>query len=357
MVFYSAVFSLLFYSQYFFGADQIQLVEANHPEIRYTGRIDFSNPRAPRFWQSGVYIKFTFKGSFCSVLIADQLGSPDNHNYITVVIDDGEPERIKLSDKNNTISIGQNLNDGEHTVVVSKATEAGVGFLEFKGILTKEILPSKPKTEKKLEFIGDSITCGMGADISDTPCGKGKWHDQHNAYLSYGAIVARDLNAQYHLSSVSGIGMMKSCCNMTITMPQVFDNTNMRDDQETWDFKYQPDIVTICLGQNDGKQDSVAFATTYINFIKDIRSKYPQASVVCLTSPMASKSLNQTLQNYITGIVTSVNSTGDKKVSKFFFSRSYNSGCGGHPDVSEHKMIAAELTAYLKKNFEWFLKN
>ena len=36
----------------FFGAD--------HPEIQYTGRIDFTNPKMPRFWTAGVYIKAKF---------------------------------------------------------------------------------------------------------------------------------------------------------------------------------------------------------------------------------------------------------------------------------------------------------
>jgi len=41
----------------------------------------------------------------------------------------------------------------------------------------------------------------------------------------------------------------------------------LRGDTITWDFKaYQPDVVTICLGQNDGpKQDSTLFCSTYVD--------------------------------------------------------------------------------------------
>src|SRR4029077_4929292 len=122
------------------------------------------------------------------------------------------------------------------------------------------------KRIRKIEFIGNSITCGTGSDLSEIPCGKGKWQDQHNAYMSYGAVTARTLGAQYHLSAVSGIGLMHSCCNMNIIMPQVFDKISMRNDTIKWDFKmYQPNVVTVCLGQNDGIQDSATFCKNYIS--------------------------------------------------------------------------------------------
>jgi hypothetical protein len=76
-----------------------------------------------------------------------------------------------------------------------------------------------------------------GSDLSAVPCGKGVWQDQHNAYLSYGPVTARALSAQYHLSAVSGIGLMHSCCNMNIIMPQVYDKISMRNDTINWNFE------------------------------------------------------------------------------------------------------------------------
>ncbi|MEI9807596.1 MAG: hypothetical protein WDO16_06760 [Bacteroidota bacterium] len=126
-----------------------------------------------------------------------------------------------------------------------------------------------PKPEHKIECIGNSITCGTGSDASAIPCGKGVWQDQHNAYLSYGAITARTLNAQYHLSAVSGIGLMRSCCNMNVIMPQVFDKISMRDDTIAWDFnQYQPDIVTICLGKMTAYRIQQYSATTILLLLK-----------------------------------------------------------------------------------------
>ena len=134
--------------------------------------------------------------------------------------------------------------------------------------------------------------------------------------MSYGPLTSRSLHAQWQLSAVSGIGMIHSCCNMTITMPQVFDKINMRDDSIAWNFKlYTPDVVTICLGQNDGIQDSATFCNAYIHFIQTIRKKYAKADIICLTSPMGDTSLTAVLKNYLNSIVTALNKRGDKKIS------------------------------------------
>jgi hypothetical protein len=185
-------------------------------------------------------------------------------------------------------------------------------------------------------------------------CGKGQWYDQHNAYLTYGARTSRALNAQWQLTAVAGIGLVHSCCNMNILLPQVYDKVYLRNDSLKYNFKqYQPDVVTICLGQNDGRQDSVKFCSEYVRLIDTIRSKYATANIVCLSSPMANQELTKVLHRYLTAIVQSVNKNGDSRVSKFFFSRSFNSGCDNHPDANEHEIIAQELTAYIKTLKGW----
>ena len=68
---------------------------------------------------------------------------------------------------------------------------------------------------------------------------------------------------------------------------------------------------------------------------------------------MGNKQLTSMLKNYLTGITNSLNDQGDKKVYKYFFSRQYHNGCGGHPDMADHKLIADELTTYIKQLKDW----
>jgi lysophospholipase L1-like esterase len=326
---------------------------ADDPRIKYVGRIDYSNPLAPRFWNPGVYVQAKFKGTSLEITVNDETLFGVTHNYLEIVIDNNKPFRIQTTGKTCVLKVADNLPPGVHTVTICKDTESGIGYIEFTGLKCAQLLDMKlPK--RKIEFIGDSITCGTGSDLSVEPCDHGNWYDQHNAYMSYGPTTARNLNAQWQLTAVSGIGLIYSCCNIGITLPQVFDKVMLRDDSIKWNFnKYTPDVVTICVGQNDGKQDSVAFCSAYVSFIHNIRTHYPKTDIVCLNSPMANGELTPILKKYITSIVQSVNSNGDKKVSYFFFSRSFNDGCGGHPSMAQHVLIADELTTYIKNLKGW----
>jgi hypothetical protein len=336
------------------ACNTVQWIGADNPNIQYTGRIDFSNPKAPRFWNPGVYVKAKFVGTSCKIVITDEVKWGKNHNYLEIVVDDSNPYRIQTAGKTDTITVAENLTDGEHTVLICKDTEVNIGYMEFLGLICKGIMPLPAKPERKIEFIGNSITCGTGSDLSKVKCGAGQWQDQHNAYMAYGPVAARMLNAQWQLSSYSGIGLIHSCCGITFTMPDVFDKLYLTPESPAWDFnRYVPDVVTICLGQNDGVQDSSVFCGAYVKFIRKIKGYYPNAQIICLTSPMADASLTRVMKNYLSGVVDFLNKSGDQSIHKFFFSRSYNSGCDNHPDLHEHQLIAQELEPFIKGVMGW----
>lgn len=325
-----------------------KIFAANDERIRYTGRVDFTDASKPRFWQPGVYVEWMFEGDDCDIILEDEELWGNSHNYIEVIVD-GKEQRLQTKSTRDTLSIARGLGSGTHKATLVKNTEAGIGYLGLIGIRCRSLVQLPPPPERKIEFIGNSITCGMGSDESEIVCDKGVWYDQHNAYMSYGAITARALDAQYHLSAVSGIGLIRSCCEMEILMPWVFDKINMREDSIRWDFnRYRPDVVTVCLGQNDGIQDSVSFCNNYIKFLKTIRHHYPDAAIVCLSSPMADEKLLPVMKRYLTAI-TELASQTDANVYTYFFSRRYDNGCGQHPSLADHQDIAAELTSFLKK--------
>ncbi|MGZ3820454.1 MAG: SGNH/GDSL hydrolase family protein, partial [Mucilaginibacter sp.] len=69
--------------------------------------------------------------------------------------------------------------------------------------------------------------------------------------------------------------------------------------------------------------------------------------------PMANDELTPVLKRYLSGITAYENQQGDKKVYKYFFSKRYHNGCGGHPDLNEHENISDELTAYIRQVESW----
>jgi hypothetical protein len=325
------------------------LYRASDPLIQYYGRIQKTNVDLPRFWSSGVYIKAKFDGNNCSFFLNDQVLYGNVHNYVELIVD-GKRFRFQTKFASNKITV-HGLKKGTHTITICKDTESGNGYLEFAGIACNKLLELPEKPSGKIEFIGNSITCGFGADTSIVSCNKGQWYDQHNAYLAYGPLTARALNAQWELSAVSGIGMIHSCCNMKILMPQVYDKLDMRDDSINYDFNdYVPDLVTICLGQNDGIQDSIAFCNAYVDFVKTVRQKYADAKILLLSSPMADDKLRVVLKNYLTSIENYFHKNGDQDIYKYFFDTQYHHGCASHPDLAEHQQISDQVVQFIRNN-------
>ena len=351
--FLSCLLLTCFLVNYAQGRPKPRFFAADNANIQYTGRVDFSDVKKPRFWAPGVYLTVRFKGPACSVQLTDEVLYGKFHNYVQVVVD-GQQTRRKLGGPTTTLVVAEGLANTEHTLVLCKDTEAGIGYLEFGGLTCAQLLPPPPRPAHKIEFIGNSITCGFGADMAETPCGKGEWYDQHNAYQAYGPRTARALGAEWQLTAESGIGLMHSCCDKKNLMPQEFGTTDLRVGGKAWDFaRYQPEVVTICLGQNDGVQDSVQFCGAYLSFLKTLRTDDPPARLVCPTSPMADARLTAVLRRYLTGVVAAAQAGGEQNIDKFFFARSYNAGCGAHPSLAEQELIGNELTAYLKTSLGW----
>jgi len=346
-------------------SELIDLYTPDNFNIHYGGRIDFQNPAKPRLSGAGAYFQINFRSSRCDILLEDQ-NFNNNHNYISIVLDGKYHGRTKISKDKTQYKIADNLPDTKHTLLVCKATEAQNGYIEFKGVLCSKLLQPKDNRRRNIEFIGDSITCGMGLDASEIPCDSAEWYDQHNAYLAYGPLIARELNTDWLLSSVSGIGMTRNWNSPGPTMPEVYENTYLNTDSNSiWDpASFVPDLVCICLGTNDfsdgdgsykrDELDSDKFVVDYIAFVKRIRNRYPDAQICLLSSPMLSGQKSEQLQKNLSSVLQHMKEVeNDEKVHTFVFSRSYINGCSTHPDKEDHEKMADELLPFFKQVMGW----
>jgi len=332
--------------------DDATFYGAENKLFNYVGRIDFSDKYAPRFWAPGVYIQANFMGSFCEIALNDEgfLKESTEHNYIEVIIDSLAVQRIHLTGKNNKLIVARNLKKGKHTITICKTTETKIGYLEFIGLRVEKLLPIKKK-KRRIEFIGDSMTCGNGMDNKAVQCGERHWFDQHCAYISYGPSLARRFNADWMLTSVSGYGMSRSCCNNDKTIPDVYDYTDLSQCKIKWDKKnYRPDLISICLGQNDGKQKVELFTSTYLKFLRKLRTENPKTTILILDSPMAKESFKPYLDSVLTIIFTRFK---DNNTLLYLYKKRYCNGCVGHPNKLEHEMLSEELYAFLKPRLMW----
>jgi len=345
------------------ASSQITKIAADNSLIIYHGRIITNNGRVELI-SSASYAEFQFSGDSCIVGLSN-VASPGDYNYVAIEVDNEYKGRIKISNTNaNDYVINATRKKLWHLLRVYKATEAQNGLVIVNYIRALRLKPITGSAKKKIEFIGNSITCGFGNDDKEIPCHNGsKWYDQHNAYWSYAARVARIVNADFMLSTISGAGIYRDWNSDGPTVPQQYESAYLRiDSTERWNFKnYIPDIVAIALGTNDlsggdgttprNPFDSAIFVHTYINFLKTIYDHYPATQIILLTSPMVNGKNAEKLLSCLKIIQTEIfkQKISQRKIKIFEFKPMHATGCDGHPSMHEHEIMADELLPFMKQ--------
>ncbi len=310
---------------------------------------------------SAVHFGYSFRGTECRLYAS--LSDWQDHNYLQYELDGVYQKRLKVSKGTADPIIISANGTGQHTVWIYKATEAHTGPVFIEKVVATNVKSIAVPDAPMIEFIGNSITCGAAADASEMPCGTGVYHDQHNAYYAYGPRVARSLKANYMVSSVSGIGVYRNWNSDGPTMPEVYEKPDFQlTNKSQWDFaRYAPKVVSIALGTNDysngdGKKkrdpfDTTIFIKTYVKFVQLVKAKYPSAQIALLSSPMINGDRRQTLQSCLTSVKMKVDQLfpAGKTVATFFFEPMQARGCGGHPSVEDHAILAQQLLPFFQK--------
>ena len=228
-------------------------IAAGDPTIQYSGRMSFADPKAPRMWWPGSSVSLRINSAHIS---ADMV-SASAANEFTVVVD-GDCARAQnlICQKGEAVyplvsPLGNYL-PGAHTVQLWLRSETWQP-VDFKGfIVDKDASDVRLiRHKKKIEFFGDSITCGYGDEGTSAD---NRTDANSNNYLSYGALTARALHADYRCTARSGIGVMTAWndpVSSGITMPTYYDRLDPNV-EHSWDFRqWTPDAVVINLGEND----------------------------------------------------------------------------------------------------------
>lgn len=328
----------------------------------YQGRLKKIEDNKVILIGSASSVSFDFKGDNCSISLQS---IEDHQNYVSLELDGKYIGRIRI-EKGEMKTYPIKVTDAKktHHLSVYKATEAANGSVLFGGTTAKLVKSPASKKRKKIELIGDSITCGFGNDTAEIPCGTGEWYDQHNAYWAYGPILSRALGIDFVLSSVSGYGMYRNWNDEHIqepNIPDVYENLYLnKDSSKPYDFAFQPDLVSICLGTNDlsdgdGKKERLPFneekfVSNYIDFIKTVYKHAPNTRIVLLTSPMVSGEKNVVFVKCLKRVIkTFENDKAHKPIALFEFKPMSPKGCGYHPDIADDKVMAEQLIPYFKK--------
>lgn len=312
---------------------------------------------------SATGVEFTFTGKNLSFdLIADSNYYGETHQARFSVLVDGEKVIDGFVDEKEKSVEVFNLSESEtHTVRFIKLSESSDSTIGIHHVTCDTEAKIAPTEEKELfvEFIGDSITCGYGAD--GTLEDKYSTHNE-NASEAYAYKTAEKLDADYSLVSFSGYGIISGYTSgakqESQQLPKYYDKlgnsygtfyANGRDlspSSVLWDFSYTPDVVVINLGTNDysyTKKDAVKceeYVQGYYSFLEQLRGYYPDAVIVC-TLGLMGNDLYGKIEEAVYRFTSDYSDTNVYCVPLSVQSGSF--GVDYHPTPSSHDKAAGEM--------------
>lgn len=366
------------------------LIGADHAGLRYCGRIDFEDAKAPVFLYAGSHVCLRFSGSSIGVSLSNHRSYASN--YIGYVLD-GVQGKILLEDNVHgadgafhqedvlphgageafhgqgcgngirTYCLGEGLAKGEHELLLFKRMDA-CHYFTLHGFELEEggrVLPPPPMQRRRMEVFGDSVSCG---EVSEAVAYVGKEDPEHdgefsNSWYSYSWITARKLGAQLHLTSQGGAALLDGtgwfCGPDFVGMESIFDKLQYNPQLGTvknWDFEnWKPHVAVVAIGQNDSNpEDYMAkdyygekaenWRNRYRVFVERLMGLYPKARFVLTTTilchdPAWDRAIGQVCREI-----------GSGRVHHFLYEKN---GCGtpGHVRIPEAEKMAEELAAYV----------
>lgn len=317
-------------------------------------------------------IEFIFTGTKAEALLWTDAFRHDHNRvaWLAVFVDDEEiPVRRFAVDSEGIYTLYESDIIKETKLRVVKYSEADCAKIGVKMLQIDGDQPPRPsqRQNRRLEFIGDSITCGYGNEGSFME--EAFTTASQNPWQAYAAITARALKAEYHIIAWSGIGVLSNYTeedvpNTSWLMPDLYPYTDKATDIalgkqiEKWEYKqYKPDCIIINLGTNDAsytkhiKERVRSFGDAYYRFVKEIRKQNPLATILCTLGAMG-----QDLCEEIKTQVDTLTCEGEQDIYFMKFDvQSERDGIGihTHPSLITHQKMAIKLEQKLRELMNW----
>ena len=243
----------------------------------------------------------------------------------------------------------ENLEDGVHTVRILKAASPMYGRVYLPDTAAFEtdgtFLAAREKSELKIEFIGDSITAGCGANGNSSE--PAQTVENSDPTLAFTYLTAQTLGADFSMMALEGI-----CAKDGATNSYDLYNRYSPNDMSTYDASsFDADIVVLALGENDvwhatsdqfPNYNLKMFRADYADMLRLIRQAHPKAKIVCVYGMMPASARAEASRN----IKSAISDTGDDNVTTLQLATN-ESGANFHPNASAHKTNAQRLVKHI----------
>ncbi len=260
-------------------------------QLALLGRVNQYDDRLAFDWtNTGVYFRFRGK----KVSFRFDVPALAQNLFVKIKLDN-KSARLCVCENSTVIEMIADY-DGEHTVSCVRVNE----ILDAVPLVLREIVlegdspmmlerPALP--ERKMLFIGDSITCGFG--ILTQGAGNGFKTAEQDGSQTYAALTAAHFQAQAHFVCISGRGIARNCDNYQAPrIPEFFEWTSISDPTAWNHTQYQPDVIVVNAGTNDtaGEESPVdldVFKNEVKSFATRLLTVYPNAKLIWCYGMMA----------------------------------------------------------------------
>jgi len=311
------------------------------------------------------YVEFIFTGSRLEAELASEGGAEDFQAWIGVFVNDTEIKRIPLQTGTNRYLLWEGESFGEVKVRLVKMSENQYAYVSIQKIFLEEEATIRKTNgkEKRIQFIGDSITCGFG---NEGKPGDPFLTGTENPLKAYAVLTAEKLDAEATLIAWSGIGIISSYVdpdvevpNTGVLVPVIYPYTDYslqcRMGWEKQEFDFSSDdlnLIVINLGTNDSSytrnhtERKEAFQKEYAEFLRYLCRRY-RVPVVCTAGAM-----NRLLNAEILQATQEVAAEGHPVHFMEFLPQEPEDGEGavGHPSLLRHEKMAAQLAGWIREN-------
>ncbi|HST81208.1 MAG TPA: SGNH/GDSL hydrolase family protein [Kineosporiaceae bacterium] len=325
--------------------------------VHTAGRVEVADDRVLYSWP-GVYFESRFRGTGIGVKLDD----PSNDYDVQV---DGTTVSTLVTPEPGTHWI-TGLAPGAHRVRLVKRTESPWATSQFAGFVPAvngAMLARPSARSRQIEFIGDSYTAGYGNLSSTRDCTSEDVNRTTNADRSFGALTAKDLNADFQINGYSGRGMVRNYNGQDagVDYRTFYDRALLAVEGDRWpvDRSWRPQLVVVGLGINDFStavnpvevwtSDTLlaAYRTAYHAFIDKLRARYGPRAVILVSATALSNTTQ--FADAARQIVQERHDQGDDRVRYWYYDTAgmdYG-GCHWHPSVADHRLIADRLEAVI----------
>ncbi len=318
-------------------------------DVRYFGRTYEQNGTYWFNWTASGF-EFTINGTGAEAMIESENNGDEHVAFLKIYIDGKEQAKnIPLTDTMQTVTLAKGLKKGVHTIRVVKRTNgrsASAGVSDITLAKNTTIMAPPAASERRIEFVGDSITVGYGVlSTSSADTWSTKTED---GTKTYAALAATALRADFNVIAISGRGLAHNTSGdtdklMPFLYPQLdgYNNAGV-----AWNFKsWQPHVVVINLGTNDHKNSSGAEVTTAATaFLKNVRKNNPNAYIIFAYGMMGN--------THEGAIKAAISACGDHKTS-FLPLKNSETRVIGHPNPASHKENALTLEKEIRRLTGW----